>query len=218
MTILDDHSRYSICINACNNETRVTVQSALAEVFRTYGLPKAILCDNGPPWGDEVGRFTRLTVWLIRMGIQVPYARSFHPQTRGKIERFHRSLKAEVVQYCGSLDLNECQKRFDRWRALYNADRPHESLDMEVPASRYGISSRSFSEKLPSVEYGPSDHVRKVQDGGRISYKGREFRISKAFYGERIAFRPTVVDGVRDLYFCDQKIGHVDLRDNHEQL
>ncbi len=148
MTILDDHSRYSICINACNNETRVTVQSALAEVFRTYGLPKAILCDNGPPWGDEVGRFTRLTVWLIRMGIQVPYARSFHPQTRGKIERFHRSLKAEVVQYCGSLDLNECQKRFDRGEPYIMRIDPMNHWTWRFRQA--GIDEpTSFSEKLP---------------------------------------------------------------------
>jgi transposase InsO family protein len=217
LTILDDHSRYSLCIRACENETRTTVQNALTEVFRTYGLPKAILCDNGPPWGDENSRFTRLTVWLMRMGIRVPYARSFHPQTRGKAERFHRSLKAEVVQYCESLDLDECQHRFDQWRVLYNMDRPHESLDMAVPASRYSISPRPFPDKLPSVEYGPSDHVRKVQDGGWVSYKGQQFRISKAFYAERIAIRPTTIDGEMDLYFCNQKIGSINQRGEYEQ-
>jgi transposase InsO family protein len=218
LTILDDHSRYSISIRACENETRTTVQNTLIEVFRAYGLPKAILCDNGPPWGGEDGRYTRLTVWLMRMGIRIPHARSFHPQTRGKAERFHRTLKAEVVQYCGCLEFDECQSRFDQWRVLYNTERPHEALDMTVPASRYRVSARPFPETLPPVEYGPSDHVRKVQDGGWISYKGREFRISKAFHGERVAFRPTLVDGLMDLYFCDQKIGHINLADQHERL
>ncbi|HYA42238.1 MAG TPA: integrase core domain-containing protein [Syntrophobacteraceae bacterium] len=216
LTILDDHSRYSICIMACENEIRATVQSALTEGFRTYGLPRAILCENGPPWGDEDSRYTRLTVWLMRMRIRVPYARSLHPQTRGKAERFHRTLKAEVLQYCGGLDLNECQSGFDQWRVLYNTDRPHEALDMAVPASRYGVSPRPFPERLPPVEYGPSDHVRKIQDGGWVSYKSREFRISKAFCAGRIAIRPTVIDGETALYFCDQKIGHINLRGSHE--
>lgn len=212
LTVLDDHSRYSICIKACEDETRATVQNALSEVFKTYGLPMAILCDNGPPWGDPDGYYTRLKVWLIRMGIRIPHARSFHPQTRGKVERFHRTLKADVVQYCRSVDLDECQSRFDDWRVLYNMDRPHESLDMAVPATRYRVSPRPFPETLPPVEYPPGDHVRKVQHGGFISYLGREYRLGKAFCGERIAIRPTTVDGILDVYFCDQKVSKINLK------
>ncbi|MFZ2448118.1 MAG: IS481 family transposase [Syntrophobacteraceae bacterium] len=217
LTVLDDHSRYSICIKAGENETRATVQSALTEVFRTFGLPKAILCDNGPPWGDPDSRYTRLTAWLIRMGIGIPYARSFHPQTRGKVERFHRTLKADVVQYCHGLDLDECQSRFDQWRILYNTQRPHEALDMAVPASRYWVSPRAFPETLPPVEYSPGDHVRSVQDGGFVSYLGREFRVGKAFQGERVAIRPTTVDGILDVYFCDQKVSKINLKGDREK-
>lgn len=217
LTVLDDHSRYSICIKACGNETRATVQDALTQVFRIYGLPKTILCDNGPPWGDEHSRYTRLTVWLMRMGIQVPYARSFHPQTRGKAERFHRSLKAEVAQYCENLDLDECQSRFDQWRLLYNTQRPHEALGMAVPASRYRVSARPFPETLPPVDYSPGDHVRSVQDGGYISYRGREFRLGKAFLGQRVALRPTTTEGILDVYFCDQKVGKISLRGDREK-
>jgi len=218
LTILDDHSRYSICIRACENEQRTTVQSAMTEVFRVYGLPRTILCDNGPPWGDPGTRYTRLAVWLMRMGIQVPHARPCHPQTRGKAERFHRTLKAEVVQYCHDLGLDECQSRFDQWRVCYNTERPHEALDMAVPASRYHVSRRSFPENLPPIEYSPDDHVRKVWEGGWFSYLGREFRIGKAFKGERIAIRPTVVDGVLDVYFCNQKVSQINLRDEDEQM
>jgi transposase InsO family protein len=217
LTVLDDHSRYSICVKACENETRPTVQSALTEVFRTYGLPRTILCDNGPPWGDADSHYTRLKVWLIRMGIRVPYARSFHPQTRGKAERFHRTLKADVVQYCDALDLAQCQSRFDQWRVLYNTERPHEALDMAVPATRYRISPRPFPESLPPIEYSPGDHVRSVQDGGFISYRGREFRIGRAFHGERVAIRPTTVDGALDVYFCDQKVSKINLKGDHEK-
>lgn len=212
LTVLDDHSRYSICIRACENETRAAVQDALKEVFRMYGLPKAILCDNGPPWGDEHSRYTRLTVWLMRMGIRVPHARSYHPQTRGKAERFHRTLKAEVIQYCAGLALDQCQNLFETWRILYNTERPHESLDMAVPASRYQISPRPFPESFPPVEYSPDDCVRKVQDGGFFSFRGRKFRIGKSFHGERIAIRPTMADGIFDLYFCDHKIGGISMK------
>ena len=217
LTVLDDHSRYSLCVKAFENETRMNVQSALTNTFRTFGLPRAILCDNGPPWGgDPNSNHTRLGVWLMRLGIRMPWSRPYHPQTRGKIERFHRTLKAEVLQFCGSLDLDQCQDRFDQWRVSYNTQRPHEALGLAVPASRYQVSSRPFPENMPPIEYDSSDHVRKVQHGGWINFLGREFRIGKAFHGERVAIRPTLVDGVFDVYFCDHEISRINLGEPHE--
>lgn len=213
LTVLDDHSRYSICLKACENQRADTVKVALTNTFRTYGLPRRILCDNGSPWGsDRDNRYTCLTVWMIRRGIEVVHSRPYHPQTLGKGERFHRTLKAELIQYCGDLDLNGCQGRFDRWRNYYNADRPHEALALEVPASRYFVSHRRFLESLPPIEYGPADEVRRVQNGGRIGYRGREYRVAKAFYGERVAIRPTQVDAILDVYFCNQHIAQIDLK------
>ena len=213
LTVLDDHSRYSICLKACENQRADTVKAALTNTFRTYGLPRRILCDNGSPWGsDQENRYTGLTVWMIRRGIGVVHSRPYHPQTLGKGERFHRTLKAELINYCGDLDLNGCQSRFDRWRNYYNADRPHEALDLEAPASRYIVSPRRFLESLPPIEYGPADEVRKVQQGGWLSYRGREYPVSKAFYGERVAIRPTKVDAVLDVYFCNQRIAQINLR------
>src|SRR5262245_56020280 len=98
LTILDDHSRYDLCLEACGNEQGSTVQARLEVTFRRYGLPEAFFVDNGGPWGDSCGqRWTRLGVWLLKLGIAVLHSRPYHPQSRGKIERFHRTLKAEVL-------------------------------------------------------------------------------------------------------------------------
>jgi transposase InsO family protein len=220
LTILDDHSRYSICLKACENQNGKTVQEALRNTFRMYGLPRKILCDNGPPWGttDHENRYTRLSIWLIRLGIEVTHSRPYHPQTLGKDERFHRTLKAELLHYCGNLDIEGCQTRFDWWRNVYNTERPHEALEMAVPANRYSISPRRFPEDLPPVEYGPSDQVRKVQDKGWISFLGREFRVGKVFHGERVAIRATQVDGMLDVYLCNQNIGRINLRTTEEDF
>jgi transposase InsO family protein len=212
LTVLDDHSRFSLGIEACPNEQGQTVQSRLTEIFRSYGLPDRILADNGSPWGSAGGEgYTPLSVWLMRLGIQVAHGRPHHPQTQGKEERFHRTLKAEVIRFNQLRDLEDCQRRFAAWRQVYNWERPHEALGMEVPGSRYRMSRRSFPEVLPTIEYGPEDSVRRVQEGGWLSFKGTHGRVGKAFKGYPVALRPTSADGRYDVFFCQSRIAVFDL-------
>jgi len=215
LTVLDDHSRYSLCIGACNNERRDTVKQHLIDVFRKYGLPSSMLTDNGPPWGSESSnKFTKLSVWLMRLGIKTIHSRPYHPQTMGKDERFHRTLKAEVLNYCENKSINQCQAVFDRWRNVYNTERPHEALEMKTPVTYYQLSNRKYPEKIPDIEYGPNDNIRKVTDRGTISYKSRIFRVGKAFIGQYVAIRPKNADGKYSIYFCNYKIRHIDLTCN----
>ena len=212
LTVLDDHSRYSVVLQACANERTETVQTCLQRAFECYGLPAAILTDNGPPWGDGPAHpYTPLGAWLIRLGIRVCHTRPYHPQTNGKEERFHRTLKAEVLRYHHFTDLAECQGVLDDWRMVYNTRRPHESLGQKPPASRYAISSRPYPSVLPPVEYGPEDQVRKVQAQGVLSFKGRLWPVGKAFRGQPVALRPTAVDGEYQVFYCHQQIGSLSL-------
>jgi transposase InsO family protein len=215
LTILDDHSRFAIALEACARNTRNITQAALIKVFRLYGLPEQITCDNGSPWGSR-GRyyFTGLGVWLLRLGIRVSHSRPHHPQTQGKDERFHRTLQAEVLRYQVGDTLAQWQLIFDQWRMVYNIERPHEALAMAVPASRYQPSHRHYPEQLPAIEYGLDDIVRKVRRFGHIKYEGREYHVGSAFYGLHVALRPTITDGLFDVFFCNHKIGKLDLRDN----
>ena len=131
LTVLDDHSRFSIALRACANETTETVQGELERGFDRYGLPWRMTMDNGAPWGyDGSDRLTRLTVWLIRIGIRVSHSRPYHPQTQGKDERFHETLNYELLRYVSYRDIAEAQRGFDRWRDRYNFERPHESLGL----------------------------------------------------------------------------------------
>ena len=84
---------------------------------------------------------------------------------------------------------------------------------MKVPAERYQPSPRQYIKSLPPIEYAPDDQVRKVQQGGWISYKGTEYSIPKAFYGQRVAVRPAVTDGLYDVYFCNQKIALLNVKE-----
>lgn len=218
LTVLDDHSRYALGLEALGDEKGKTVKERLTRIFRRYGLPRELLVDNGSPWGsDRDHPYTPLTVWWLRLGLRVIHSRPYHPQTLGKDERFHRTLGAELLKYCQGLPLARCQQRFDDWRLIYNLERPHEALGMAVPASRYQVSSRSFPESLPPVEYGPQDQVRKVQDGGIIFYRNREYRVGKAFKGEYVALRPTRHDGLWEVFFCNQRIAQIDFK-NQKRL
>jgi len=211
--VLDDHSRYAVGLSACGDEQDATVRERLTAIFRRYGLPDAMLMDNGPPWGDAGDQpWTACGVWLLRQGIRVAHGRARHPQTQGKEERFHRTLKAETLRGASFSDLAQCQRRFDAWRHRYNHERPHQALDMAVPATRYQPSRRAWSEQLPAIEYAQGDLVRKVDVNGRISFNARSWRLSKAFRGLPVALRPTAQDGVYSLHFAIHRIGTLDLR------
>lgn len=214
LTVLDDHSRFALAIAACADERSETVQAVLTEVFRRYGLPDRMLMDNGPPWGDRGGQpWTIFGVWLLRLGIGVSHGRPYHPQTQGKDERFHRSLKAEVIGSRAWRDLAECDREFEAWRHVYNAERPHDALGLATPASRYQPSLRCFPETLAPIDYGQGTIVRKVQAKGLISFSGEPWRVGKAFIGQPVALRPTIKDGKYDVFFCQHKIAELDLRE-----
>ncbi|MCE9658296.1 MAG: IS481 family transposase [Burkholderiales bacterium] len=208
LTVLDDHSRFNVVLKALGNERHDSVQEALQDAFERYGLPERINADNGPPWGTGgVGVMSALGVWLVRLGVRLSHSRPAHPQTNGKDERFHRTLVAEVLSNRRFRGLEEAERQFRQWRHVYNFERPHQALDMQTPASRYAASSRSMPSTLPPVEYGPDDEVRRVQDGGWISFHGRQFRLCTALAGEPVALRPKVeLDGTFDVYFCHQKV------------
>lgn len=217
LTVLDDHSRFALALEACADELGTTTQGRLINIFRRYGLPERMVMDHGSPWGsDPEHPYTPLTVWLMRLGIAVCHGRPYHPQTQGKDERFHRTLKAEVLQGRLFGDLCHCQRVFDEWREVYNFERPHQALGYATPASRYQPSPRPFPEALPPTEYGPDDEVRKVQAGGDIYFRGRCFKVSKAFRGLPVALRPTQEDGLWQVYFLTHNIAYIDFRNPDE--
>jgi transposase InsO family protein len=213
LTVLDDHSRFNLCLAACPDEQGATVQRTLTGVFSRYGLPDRMLMDNGSPWWgyDQDHRHSRLTAWLIRLGIDVSHGRPFHPQTQGKDERFHRTLKLEVLAQRPSWEtLAEVQLALNAWRDVYNLYRPHEALGDLTPSARYRPSARRFPASLPAIEYSPADVVRVVSAKGAISFRGHRIFVSEAFQGEPIALRP-VGDGAWDVYYCNQRVASVDL-------
>ncbi len=214
LTVIDDHSRYALGLHACVDQRRVTVRDQLTRLFERYGLPWAVLTDNGSPWRAPGwdGSFTRLEVWLMGLDVRVLHGRPFHPQTQGKDERFHRTIDAEVLQGRCFRDRVAVQGAFDPWRHVYNHQRPHEALDMQTPGQRYRVSKRSMPRVLAAVQYGPGDQVRRVDGCGQFRFHRRRLRAGRAFVGESVALRPTRTDGVWSVHYGRMRIGQVDLR------
>ncbi len=213
LTMVDDHSRFALCLAACGNEQGATVRTHLERTFRRYGLPEAMFVDNGGPWGFTLQEpWTRLGVWLLKLGVGVIHSRPYHPQSRGKNERFHRTLKAEVLALQRFRDLAAAQRAFDRWRTVYNFERPHQALGQEVPANRYRPSPRAMPARLPQVDYDDGEILRSVSTTkAYVSFKGRLWKVPQAFCGERLAIRPLSKDGRYGVFFAAHHVATIDL-------
>lgn len=213
LTMLDDHSRFNLVLDAASNQRTETVQAAMTAAFARYGLPEAILCDNGSPWGNLAGGagHTPLTVWLLRLGVQVLHGRPYHPQTQGKEERFHRTLNAELLTRHTWRDLAHCRAEFPRYRHRYNHERPHDALDGNTPSTRYRPSVRPMPATLPIPEYTAME-VRVVRTKGVITFGNQTWHIGNAFASLPVGLRPSErLDGHWDVYFSHFLLGSLDL-------
>ena len=211
LTVLDDHSRYAMVLQACSNRAACDGRRKIERrVPSSAGFCRQrMLMDNGSPWGSGTREspWTGLTVWMLRLGIRVSHGRPYHPQTQGKEERFHRTLKAEVLQGRVIRDFIECQLRFDSWRGIYNHERPHEALELAVPGTRYRRKwCGSIREQLPdrSGVQRVDRLFAKCKRESWVGFQGRDWHVSKVFAGERVGMRPTTTGG------CSGTCGLVD--------
>lgn len=217
LTVIDDHSRFALGLAACADQRMTTVQERLVCIFRRHGLPRAVYVDNGTPWGaGRPGQWTRLTVWMLKLGVRTIHGAPYHPQGRGKCERFHRTLRAEVFSMAPLYGLDDAQDAFDRWRRIYNHERPHEALGLATPASRYRPSPRVYPERLPEPLYDQGEVVRKVPTTKQyVRFRGRWWIVPQAFAGETVAIRQRGADGDYGVFFGAVEISRLSL--NHPE-
>ena len=209
-TALDDHSRFSLAIDAKPNQLSGRVFESVDRMFREYGLPQAILCDNGVPWGSSKYGYTHFEIWLMQLDILPIHGRPYHPQTQGKEERFHRTMKAELLRYHSMNDLQDAQSHFDLWRNEYNNERPHHALGLAVPASKYRSSKRTYTTKAVEPVYEPGRPLRKVNCKGYISVQRHRYFLSELFAGRFIELIPIENQTVR-LCYGNFEIARIDL-------
>ncbi len=217
LLILDDHSRFVVGLSASPNQQHDTVHAALTAAFQRYGLPARLLSDNGSPWGTSHqgtgAPLTRLTAWLIRLGITISHGRPYHPQTQGKVERCNQTLGAEVLSRTALCTPAELADRFEDWRLVYNSWRPHDALDNAAPLSRYRPSLRRFPAELPPLLYEPRDRLARVSAQGVITLERKRYYVSAAIPGDPVAVRPTADPDIVAIWYGPQFVKLVDLRE-----
>lgn len=189
LSVLDDHSRYGVGLYAMRDHCWERVRDCFIDVFERCGKPRQILLDHGTPWWNQQNGWglSRLSVFLIEQDIDLIFGRVRHPQTQGKVERFHSTLKRSMVHE----GLPECweqwQERYDRFLERYNQIRPHEALGMQTPAQRYRRSERRYQSQAVSWQYPEGLAVLRVDANGMIRWEGRRCFVCEALVHHQVA-------------------------------
>ena len=213
LSVLDDHSRYVVVLQAVWSTRAELVREQLISAFIRCGVPQAMLMDHGIPWWSTLapGGATQLTLWLMKQGIELHWSGRRHPQTQGKVERFHGELE-RALQARGA-PRKEPQAWLDGFRWEHNHVRPHEALGMQTPASRWRRSERVYDPQPPRWEYAAGAKVLKVDSSGKLWAWDKHWKISKALCGEWVQLERI---GQRVLvYYCRTLIRELDLGNQH---
>jgi transposase InsO family protein len=214
LTVLDDCSRCSLGVHALPNQRWAEVRSVLVSLFETYGLPDTFLSDNGPPWGNGQSRgMTEFEVWMMQLDILPIHGRALHPQTQGKEERFHRTMKEELLSVTTIKDLADAQRQFDAFVTMYNTVRPHHALKLDVPCKHYTVSKRRLPNTLSDPMYDDKFVVCRVRMNGSTRYNGKEYYVGSPLADHTIAVEELPDDCLR-FCFYNFEIAKFDLIDN----
>ena len=216
ITAQDASSRYLLVCDGLERPRGPEARRSLERAFREYGLPRVIRSDNGPPFASVgLGSLSPLSVWWIKLGIVPERIEPGRPEQNGRLERLHRTLKAETASPPRANPRRQ-QRAFDRFRHVYNAERPHEALGQLPPAIPYSASLRRYPSRVNSPEYGTEVTVRRVRSNGEIKWKGNLVYLSGSLRGEPIGLVQqdehswSVRFGPLMIGVLDDRVGRVD--------
>jgi putative transposase len=209
LTITDFASRYLFACEALSTTKEAYAFRVFEAVFNEFGLPKAIRTDNGVPFASPNSLFnlSKLSVWWLRLGIEIERIKPGCPQQNGRHERMHLTLKMETTKPAGSNFLQQ-QAKFDDFIDCYNNERPHQALNMQRPAERYVPSARPYR-GLPELDYPFHDRTATVTTCGRICFDRRKINLSVVFAGQSVGIKQ-VSDEIWLVSFMDYDLGYFD--------
>ena len=190
LSVLDDATRFCLAFEPLPDHRSDTIWEFLWRLFGEYGLPDAILTDNEPCFAERTSAGpSRLESRLWLLGVDALHGRPAHPQTQGKVERFHRTVQLELGRSLRQGSIEEAKRRFDQFRHEYNYERPHEAIGLRVPGRLYRASRRERPDRLPEHEPGPGSSIRKVTYLGSFQFRGTEYRGGRGLGGQYVELR-----------------------------
>ena len=209
LTITDYHSRFLLSVEGLESTRQDMAFSVFERTFQEFGLPKAIRTDNGVPFAAGFSLFglTKLSVWWLRLGVELERIKPGHPEQNGRHERMHLTLKKETVAPAAENFLQQ-QSRFDDFIEEFNTERPHQALQMKTPAEVYTPSPRIYA-GLPDVEYPAHDASHIVTFCGRLCHRGKKINLTQALAGQRIGIKQTD-DKIWLVSFMNYDLGYFD--------
>lgn len=211
LSVLDDHSRYGVGLYAMRDHSWERVRDCFVEVFERCGKPRQMLMDHGTPWWNNQNGWglSRLSVFLMEQDIDLIFGRVAHPQTQGKVERFHRTLARSMSRQGWPEQWEQWQGRYDRFLERYNQVRPHEALGMQTPAQRYRRSERRYEGSPVPWPYPEALAVMKVDANGMIRWEGRRHFVCEALVHHEVAVER--IGGELLVQFRNMYIRQIDL-------
>lgn len=211
LTISDQATRFLLRCTGLLHPRFELAQPPFEATLRAHGLPRRIRSDNGSPFASTgFSGLTRLSAWWVKLGIEVERSRPGCPQDNGRLERLHRTLKAETTRPPAATMAAQ-QRVFDAFRTRYNEERPHEALGQQTPASLYTPSPRPFPSRMPLPQYPGHMAVRRLAGNGVARWRGFQLPISQSLGSETIAF-DEVGDGLFAIHFYRMVLGEFDER------
>lgn len=211
LTMVDAVSRYVLACESLPSTKLSGAWKVIQRVFREHGLPKAMLSDNGPPFGAAGhARLSSLSVRLMKLGVQPVFIEPGKPQQNGAHERMHKDLKARASRP-PERTFQDQQKRFNDFIEFYNVQRPHEGIDLDRPARRYSPSPRPYPNRVEPPHYPRHFEVRLVSSSGTFKWKCQQFFIGQPLASQHIGFDPRD-EAIWDIHFYDFVIGKFDDR------
>jgi transposase InsO family protein len=207
LTIRDECSKRILAVEAVEKGDTTSVKAVFIRLFKEFGFPLYIRSDNGPPFANTLNYWglTKLSVWWMTLGIHLDRIDPGNPQQNGGHERMHRDMKKELQ---GQIDgtLGEHQNVFNKWLDEFNTVRPHEALEMKVPADIYTKSQRKYPGERIELQYGKGLITRFVNDRGYINYENRRVFIGNPFSGYHVGIKINV-DKPIEIWFNNIMLG-----------
>lgn len=191
LSILDDHSRFALGLYPLLSTAAEETYACLVHTLQTCGVPEAILMDHGTPWWNTNSSdgLSWLAVQLMKQGIRLYFSGFRHPQTQGKVEALHRTIGRAFARQGTPRTLAEAGDFFARFIVEYNYVRPHEGIDMDVPAKRYQPSPQPFKDEPAEWEYAPDLQVTRLNEQGSLSFRGKRYFVARPLANEPVAYQ-----------------------------